>query len=174
MFTIGHSTRSVEEFAGFLKKYDIELLVDIRSYPGSKRCPQFNKEQMQLWLPKHGVEYTHLDKLGGRRTKQSVDRNLIDGWTHPSFRNYAGYMMSDEFEQGLGQLIDLSKQYRLAYMCSEAVWWKCHRRMVSDALVVRGHDVQHIMSGLSQHELTNFASFDNGKLTYPGKQVCLV
>jgi uncharacterized protein (DUF488 family) len=174
MFTIGHSTRSIEEFIELLEKYNIELLVDIRSYPGSRRYPQFNKEQMQTWVPAHGVKYTHLEKLGGRRVKQPVDQSLIDGWTHPSFRNYAGYMLTEDFENGLEKLIELSKQYKLAFMCSEAVWWKCHRRMVSDALVARGFDIEHIMGGLSKHELTSFASIENGVLTYPGKQVSLL
>jgi uncharacterized protein (DUF488 family) len=106
--------------------------------------------------------------------KQPVDQSLIDGWTHPSFRNYAGYMLTEDFENGLEKLIELSKQYKLAFMCSEAVWWKCHRRMVSDALVARGFDIEHIMGGLSKHELTSFASIENGVLTYPGKQVSLL
>lgn len=170
IYTIGHSTRELADFVGLLKQYQVNMLADIRSYPSSRRCPQYNQEAMQHWLPEHGIAYQHIAALGGRRPKGTVSLELIGGWTHPAFRNYAAYMQSDTFECGLAELIELAKSHTVAYMCSEAVWWKCHRRMVSDALTARGIEVEHIMdSSLSRHELTGFAETHGDRVVYPGQ-----
>lgn len=170
IYTIGHSTRDIDTFARLLKRHGVDTLADVRSYPSSRHTPQYNQEAMQHWLPEHGIAYQHIAALGGRRPKGAVSLELIGGWTHPSFRNYAAYMQSDFFERGLAELIELAEHHTVAYMCSEAVWWKCHRRMISDALVARGIEVEHIMdTGLQQHELTNFAELRDDKVIYPGQ-----
>lgn len=170
IYSIGHSTRDIQTFADLLEQYHVDLLVDIRSYPTSRHCPHFNQEAMRSWLPEYGIAYTHLPDLGGRRTKSSVSLELIGGWTHPSFRNYAAYMQSAYFKRGLAQLIDLASSHTAAYMCSEAVWWRCHRRMVSDALSFHGLDIEHIMDrGLSRHQPTSFAETNGETVIYPGQ-----
>lgn len=170
IYTIGHSTRDLDTFVGLLRRHGIGLVADIRSYPTSRHCPHYNQEAMAHWLPEHGIAYHHIPDLGGRRGKSAVTHDLISGWTHPAFRNYAAYMQSDYFERGVTNLMELAEHHTVAYMCSEAVWWKCHRRMVSDSLVFRGFDVQHIMDhGLNRHEPTSFAEPHGTQVVYPGQ-----
>ena len=122
IYTIGHSTHSIEEFISLLKTYEIELLVDVRSYPGSNYMPQFNKENMEKWVPENGIEYMHMPSLGGRRKKNhDIDESLVDGWRNTSFQNYAAYSLTKEYEEALGELISLEKEKRVCYMCSESV-----------------------------------------------------
>lgn len=171
IFTIGHSTRTQEEVGALLKKYSIDTLVDIRSYPSSKHQPQWNKYAINE--NKLGVKYVWIKELGGRRSKQKVDPDINGAWTHPSFHNYADFIQTKEFEVGLNKLLNIPN--RVAYMCSEAVWWKCHRRIVSDVLEVKGYEVYHIMDdGLSRHKISEFSEVTDGIITYPSKQLTLV
>ena len=166
IWTIGHSTRSLDEFLALLIKHNIRLLVDIRSFPGSRRYPHFNKENLSVSLPDNGIEYRHMVGLGGRR-KPAKD-SINTAWRHPSFRGYADYMQTDEFKNEIEILEGLADKVRTAYMCSEAPWWKCHRSLVSDVLKVRGWEVYHIMEGgkLTEHPFTSPARTEQGKLFY--------
>ena len=126
-----------------LQSFKIEIVIDILSYPGSRKFPQFNKETLAISLPDNNIEYIHLKKLGGRRKVNPDSKNTT--WLHAAFRGYADYMETQSFAEGIKELIDIALQKRTAYMCSEAVWWRCHRSMVSDYLKADGWDVQHIM-----------------------------
>lgn len=172
LFTIGHSTHSLEEFLALLARHDIEALADIRRFPGSRKYPHFNADQLGPALQRVGIEYRWLEALGGRRGKQrdasdGVLRN--GGLRNESFRNYADYMASEEFQAGLEQLLELARQKRTAYMCSEGLFWRCHRRLVSDLLLARGYSVQHIMPAgkLQGHALTQEARVDDAAVSYP-------
>ena len=166
VWTIGHSTRTLEHFIDMLQSFNIELLVDIRSFPGSKRVPQFNKENLEISMPANNISYVHLKLLGGRRPVKKDSKNT--GWKHPAFRGYADYMETDEFNTGIHQLEDLAIKQRTAYMCSEAVWWSCHRSMVSDYLKLNGWTVHHIMevNKATEHTYTQPAKIINGQLSY--------
>ena len=166
VWTIGHSTRTLEEFIEMLNSFKIEIVVDIRSFPGSRKFPQFNKESLQITLPENDIEYIHLKKLGGRRKVNPDSKNT--SWRHLAFRAYADYMETDDFKEGIKELEPIILKERTAYMCSEAVWWRCHRSMVSDYLKVHGWKVMHIMAvGKEQeHPFTAPARIVNGELTY--------
>lgn len=166
IWTIGHSTRSLEEFIAMLKSFDIEMLVDVRSYPGSRKFPQFNKENLSETIPATGIEYIHIRDLGGRRKVDPDSKNIA--WRHPAFRGYADYMETEGFEKGIQELISLATRKRVAYMCSEAVWWRCHRSMISDYLKAKGWNVMHIMAeGKEQeHPYTSPAKIVDGELNY--------
>src|SRR5665213_1314394 len=157
LFTVGHSTREWGEFVALLKSWGIEELVDVRTVPRSGAFPWFSKEQMEKALPKSAIEYIHLSKLGGFR--HSIKDSVNTGWQNSRFRAYADYMQTDEFQEGLEELNQLRKKRRVCVMCSEAVWWRCHRRMIADAEVARGIPVKHMMSQkvATRHELTEFA-----------------
>jgi uncharacterized protein (DUF488 family) len=148
--TIGHSTHSAEEFIGMLKAFSIAHLVDIRSYPGSRRYPHFNKEALQQVLLLNTIHYTHMPELGGRRKPKADSKNTA--WKNESFRGYADFMESGEFKQGIERLESIALRESTAYMCSEAVWWKCHRSLVSDCLKARGWKVLHIMNSVKEEE----------------------
>lgn len=151
-FTIGHSTRSLPEFIGLLKDSGIELLVDVRSFARSRTNPQFNEDTLPSALEAEGIGYLHVKALGGRRGKSaSADASPNEYWTHPAFRNYADYATTDAFREGLQTLIELGSRHRCAIMCSEAVWWRCHRRIIADYLLSRRKDVRHI---LDAHHVT--------------------
>ncbi len=171
IWTIGHSTRSLEEFISILRSFDIELVADIRSFPGSRRFPHFNKEALAQSLPKESIEYIHLPELGGRRKVMHDSKNTV--WRNAAFRGYADYMETDGFKQGIRRLEKLALQKRTAYMCSEAVWWRCHRSMVSDYLKVQGWKVMHIMAvGKSEeHPFTAPAHTIQGILFYADKEI---
>ena len=166
IWTIGHSTRSFEEFVTMLHSFQIELVADVRSYPGSRRYPHFNKEILTKTLPENGIEYVHLLGLGGRR-KTIADSNNM-GWRHTAFRGYADYMETEEFENAAKELEVLAQAKRVAYMCSEAVWWRCHRSMISDWLKMRGWTVWHVMGTdkKEEHPWTGPARVIDGKLDY--------
>lgn len=166
IWTIGHSTRSLEEFVHLLKSFNIELLVDVRHYPGSRKSPQFNKENMATTLPENGFKYKHIVELGGRRKVDPNSKN--DAWRLASFRGYADYMETDEFKTALKQLETLATEKRTAIMCAEAVWWSCHRSLISDALKAQGWKVFHIMNQktATEHPYTAPAKLMNGKLDY--------
>lgn len=140
--------------------------MDIRSYPGSRRYPHFNKENLALSLPQEGIAYLHLAKLGGRRKSNPDSKNTA--WRHPAFRSYADYMESDDFKEGIQELMEVARKQNTAYMCSEAVWWRCHRSLVSDYLKNKGYTVMHIMSEkkAEEHPYTSPAKIINGELKY--------
>ena len=166
IWTIGHSTRSAEDFLELLKSKDIARLVDIRTFPGSRRYPHFNKEILSQFLNAQGIEYHHLIGLGGRRKPDKDSVNTA--WRHASFRGYADYMQTEEFRKNITLLEDLGATKFTAYMCSEAPWWKCHRSLVSDYLKVRGWKVLHIMEKgkVTEHPFTSPARTVQGQLFY--------
>ncbi len=168
LWTIGHSTLSIEDFISKLRSFEMQLLADVRSYPGSRRYPHFNKEKLNGSLSDAGIRYEHFPELGGRRRARPDSLNMT--WRNESFRGYADYMETNEFRQGVERLLDLAAKQRLAIMCSEAVWWRCHRSLISDYLKVKGIDVRHIMSiGKAEpHPLTSAARIVNGELSYRG------
>ena len=168
IWTIGHSTLSIEDFIARLHSFQIELLADVRSFPGSRRYPQFNKESLKTSLERVGIRYEHFRELGGRRRARPDSLNVA--WRNESFRGYADYMETDEFHAGVKRLLELAAQQRLAIMCSEAVWWRCHRSMISDYLKAEGIDVMHIMSEAKSepHPFTSAARVVDGKLSYRG------
>jgi uncharacterized protein (DUF488 family) len=168
IWTIGHSTHSLEEFVAMLKAHDITQLVDVRTIPKSRRVPQFNAESLSAALPKLAIEYVHLKVLGGLRHAKKDSLNT--GWRNASFRGYADYMGTDEFRQGIERLVKLARTKRTAIMCAEAVPWRCHRSLIGDALLARGVHVEDIMSATSSrdHELTPFAKVHELEITYPG------
>ena len=166
-FTVGHSTRSFEEFVLLLGTYDVELVVDVRSVPRSRHNPLFNKETLPDSLKDRGIRYVHLPELGGLRRPKSESVNL--GWQNKSFRGYADYMQTKEFAENLLKLVSLIQNNCLALMCAEAVPWRCHRNLLADALVVRHIKVKHILVEATciNHELTCFARVEGAKITYP-------
>lgn len=168
IWTIGHSTLSIEELIARLRAFEIQVLVDVRSFPGSRRYPQFNKETLAESLTAAGVEYLHFKDLGGRRRARADSRNVA--WRNESFRGYADYMETDYFAQGIARLLDVARARRTAIMCSEAVWWRCHRSLISDYLKVNGVEVIHIMApGKSEaHPFTPAAQIVSGQLSYRG------
>lgn len=172
LYTIGHSTRTLEELIQVLKAHSIQVLVDIRSFPMSRRLPHFNREALEKSLAAAGIRYLWLKSLGGRRKKTRDDSPHL-ALRSPGFRNYADYMLSDEFEQGTGQLLEVAEHSRTAYMCAERVYFRCHRMLVSDWLVAHGHEVLH-MDGTGPprpHRLTAEARLSNGKLIYRGDRL---
>lgn len=167
LYTIGHSTRSLDELIHILEHYQIRILVDVRSMPGSRRVPDFDKENLEPALAASGIRYVHLRALGGLRhtTKTSVNT----GWRNKSFRGFADYMQTADFEQGLDMLIGLADQAPTAIMCAEAVPWRCHRSLIGDAMLARGFTVVDIFSEQKTelHHLTAFAKVEGEKITYP-------
>ena len=168
IYTIGHSTRSSEQFLDLLKAHGIEELVDVRAIPQSRYNPQFGQEELAASLKQAGIGYVHLGKLGGLRHSRKDSVNL--GWQNSSFRGFADYMATPEFQEGLDELKALAEKKRVAIMCAEAVPWRCHRSLIADALTTQGWQVLHIQSRktASPHELTPFLKVQDGKLTYPG------
>lgn len=168
IWTIGHSTRSLADFINILKSFGIEILVDVRRFPGSRKFPHFNREELAIALPENNIKYLHLEALGGRRKGQPDSQNTA--WRLASFRGYADYMSTKEFQEAMEILQHKAKNSRLAYMCSEAVWWSCHRSLISDQLKVLGWKVNHIMSETKEmeHPYTKPARIIDGKLSYKG------
>jgi len=167
LYTIGHSTRSIDEFIDLLNNHGVSLLVDIRTVPRSRHNPQFNKDALPGSLSAAGIEYRHFPELGGLRKARGDSINT--GWRNASFRGYADYMQTPEFEEGLKQLISMAEIRTVAIMCAEAVHWRCHRMLVADALLVRGVDVRHIQSATraEPHRLTTFARVTGTTIAYP-------
>ncbi len=169
IYTVGHSTHPIERFLELLGEHRIALLADVRSFPSSRRWPQFNQAALEQSLNRAAIEYCWLKLLGGRRHGVRPD-SPHTAWTHPAFRAYADYMEAAEFETGLAELVDAAAKARTAYMCSEGLWWRCHRRIISDVLLVRGWDVQHILPDgkLKAHALAPFARVVDGRIIYDG------
>ncbi|PWT80482.1 MAG: hypothetical protein C5B58_11465 [Acidobacteria bacterium] len=167
IWTIGHSTRDIDFFISLLKENGIKLLADVRSSPGSKRYPQFNKETLADSLGRAGIRYEHFPELGGRRKAKPDSKNVA--WRNKSFRGYADYMETDEFHNGVERLLDLATRAGpTAIMCAEVVWWRCHRSLISDYLKARGIEIVHIVdvNKTEQHPYTSAARIVNGKLSY--------
>ena len=144
IFTIGHSTRTIEEFLELLYSFDIKILADIRKMPGSRKYPQFDQEQLKKSLEESGIQYVYIADLGGRRPAKKDSKNTT--WRNKSFQGYADYMETDAFAEGAAELSKFALEKPTAMMCSEAVWWRCHRSMVSDYLKAKGWEVLHIMA----------------------------
>jgi uncharacterized protein (DUF488 family) len=169
VWSVGHSTHTLNGFLELLTAHGIALVADIRAVPRSRRHPWFHSDALAQSLPDHGVAYLHLSRLAGWRRVAAGSPN--GAWRNPSFRGYADYAMGDEFAAGLAQLRELAAAQPTAMMCSEALWWRCHRRLVADRLVAVGDIVCHIGSDgrASPHRLASFAAVTaDGQLTYPG------
>ena len=168
VWTVGHSTRSAEEFGQILTAHGVEVLVDVRSFPGSRRYPQFNKPALAESLASIGIKYQHEPRLGGRRTPRKDSHNTA--WRNASFRAYADHMETDEFRKGVEELLELARDARTAVMCAEALWWRCHRSLISDDLKAAGHSVVHIIdqTKTEDHPFTSAAQIVNGELSYRG------
>jgi len=167
IWTIGHSTRSIDDFISLLEEKGIMLLVDVRSWPGSKRYPQFNREALAKSLADAGILYEHVPELGGRRKPKPDSRNTA--WRNASFRAYADHMETEEFQKGIERLLVLAHEVGpAAIMCAEAVWWRCHRSLISDYLKSRGIEVMHILDAnkTQPHPFTSAARIVNGELNY--------
>lgn len=166
IFTIGHSTHTAEQFIALLKLFNISLLADVRNFPGSKRYPHFNKEPLETLLMENNIGYMHCKDLGGRR--KAVINSINTRWRSTAFRGYADYMATQEFKNAITQLEHIALEQTTAYMCAEAVWWSCHRALISDYLKLRGWRVMHIMSMLkaSEHPFTSAARISNNELRY--------
>lgn len=168
LYTIGHSTRPIGEFIELLKYYGVERLLDIRTVPGSRHNPQYGQAALEKSLQQAGIDYVYVKNLGGLRSKPKGE-SVNKGWRNASFRNYADYMQTDQFEVGIGELIENLNKAPTVIMCAEAVPWRCHRSLVGDAMLVRDYRVQDIISKTSatEHKLTSFAKVDGYRLTYP-------
>jgi len=167
IWTIGHSTRTIDEFVSLLKENEINLLADVRAWPGSKRYPQFNKEALTESLSAHAIHYEHFAELGGKRKSTPDSHNTA--WRNASFRGYADYMETEQFQKGIKRLLDVATEAGAsAIMCAEAVWWRCHRSLIADYLKARGLQVLHMLDAkkVESHPYTSAARIVNGKLSY--------
>jgi len=167
IWTIGHSTRTIDEFISLLEENEIKLLVDVRAWPGSKRYPQFNKDALAESLNAQGIHYEHFPELGGKRKSKPDSRNTA--WRNASFRGYADYMETEQFQKGIERLLDgAAEAGPTAIMCAEAVWWRCHRSLIADYLKVRGVKVLHVLRAnkVEPHPYTSAARIVNGELSY--------
>jgi uncharacterized protein (DUF488 family) len=171
LYTLGHSTHPIERFLELLGEHRIAALADVRSFPSSRRWPQFNQTPLADALGGAGIEYRWFKGLGGRRHDKRPD-SPHQAWTVAAFRSYADYTDGAEFAEGIDQLIAIAGAMRTAIMCSEGLWWRCHRRIVSDQMVLRGWSVEHIMpeGKLVAHRLPDFASVIDGRIIYDGGQ----
>jgi len=166
VYTVGHSNQAQERLVAALTKGGIDLVVDVRSFPASRRNPQFNRDVLVAALPGQGIGYRHLPELGGRRRPRAGSANMALG--DPGFRGFADYMATPEFEAGLVKLIEAAKEARAAIMCAETLPWRCHRSLIADALVARGVEVEHLIGGSRRrHALSPMARVEDGRVTYP-------
>lgn len=173
IYTIGHSHRTLDEFIRLLRAHKISTVVDIRRFPGSRKFPHFNRDNLEVWLPKHGMSYVWLQGLGGFRHGVKRGDSPHKGLASPGLRAYADYMDSDEFARAVSRLIALAQQSRTAYACAEAVYWRCHRMILSDYLVAQGFSVLHILGSEEpiSHRLTDGAVVTtDGRVTYPTRE----
>ena len=168
IWTVGHSTHTAEKFLEMLRAHEIKVLVDVRSFPGSRRYPQFNRDELARELGEVGIEYRHEPRLGGRRTPRADSHNTA--WKNASFRAYADHMESEAFQRGVEELLEVAATRRTAVMCAEAVWWRCHRSLIADYLKAEGHTVLHIIDQhkTEEHPFTSAAMIIEGKLSYRG------
>jgi uncharacterized protein (DUF488 family) len=168
VWTVGHSTRSAEEFGQMLTAHGIKVLVDVRMFPSSRRYPQFNRAALSESLAALGIEYKHEPRRGGRRAPRKDSHNTA--WKNPQFRAYADHMETDEFKNAVEELLELGRNARVAVMCAEALWWRCHRSLISDYLKAAGHTVIHILdqTKTEEHPFTSAARIIDGQLSYRG------
>lgn len=174
VWTIGHWTCPEGVFLERLDRHDIQTVVDVRSFPGSRKSPQYGAEAMRGWLDNAGIRYVHLVKLGGRRKAQHLDDpDLNSGWQNASFRNYADYTTTSDFTEGLAELEQIASGSRTAYLCGEPMPWRCHRLLISNVLTAKGWRVRHIMTDRTvEHELGKWGAAPEihaGQVTYPGQ-----
>jgi len=174
LYTVGHSTHPIETFLGLLSQHGIAVLADVRSFPSSRRWPQFNQAELQRSVENAEILYRWFKSLGGRRNLKRPD-SPHTAWREAAFRSYADYTESADFENGLHELVELALASRTAIMCSEGLWWRCHRRIISDNLTARGWEVRHIMPDgkLVSHVLADFATVRAGRVIYDGGQHAL-
>ena len=167
-FTVGHSTLSIDEFVALLGAVDVELVADVRTIPRSRTNPQYNRDVLPTTLKPFNLDYIHIPELGGLRSRSSVARAVNGFWQNESFHNYADYAMGEEFRSGLCKLRQVGHAQRCVLMCAEAVWWRCHRRIIADVLVALGCEVRHIRDAgpAELHELAPPALVVDGILTY--------
>jgi len=170
LFTLGHSTRPIDDFLALLEEHRIARLVDVRTVPRSRHNPQFNRDVLPAALERAGIAYTHMANLGGLRHTRRDSPNTA--WKNASFRGYADYMLTPEFDRAIDDLIALADREPVAILCAEAVPWRCHRSLIADALTARGVKVTHILGpGRTQpHSMTSFAHVEGPRVTYPGTQ----
>ena len=172
-FTIGHSTRSIDEFVHLLRVAEVTLVADIRSVPRSRTNPQYNKDVLPATLATYGIDYVHIAQLGGLRSKSKAIADATNGfWENRSFQNYADYALTPAFQEGLDQLLALGAKQRCAMMCAEAVWWRCHRRIVTDHLLARDEQVFHLMNTdtMAPASFNTAAVVKDGLISYPASQ----
>lgn len=170
IYTVGHSSRSYAEFVALLQSANVEMVVDVRSIPKSRRNPDYNLDRLPGLLASFAIGHEYIAELGGRRSKSRVVDPAVNAlWQNQGFHNYADYALSDTFQSGLARLVTLAASRRSAVMCAEAVWWRCHRRIIADHLLARGHLVVHLMSTASHPpaSLTRGAAVDGDRVTYP-------
>lgn len=174
VLTVGHSTRSIEDFIEILRAQGVKRLADVRTVPRSRRNPQFNRDALPESLRAAGIRYVHLPGLGGLRHARRDSVNT--GWRNASFRGYADYMQTAEFAANLEELMKLARREQIAIMCAEAVPWRCHRSLIADALLARGVKVEHILSATRRqpHARTPFAKLEGTSVTYPPEQPTLL
>lgn len=172
LYTIGHSTRTIEDLISALKAHQVQTLVDIRAFPMSRRLPQFNRESLEQTLPAAGIRYVWMKALGGYR-KKTLEESPNIGLRNQSFRNYADYMLTPEFDRAMSDLLALAGSSRTAYMCAERVYFRCHRMLISDWLVAHGHEVPHIDAEgpVKPHTLMAEARIVDGRLIYRGDRL---
>jgi uncharacterized protein (DUF488 family) len=166
LWTIGHSNRTLEQFVGLLNAQEIELLADVRRFPGSRRLPHFNQENLSKSLASVGIEYIHFPELGGRR--KALPNSPNNAWRNEAFRGYADFMMTPEFRAGIDRLLKHAREKRTAIMCAEALWWQCHRSLIADYLKASGHTIMNILAAnkVEEHPFTSAARMVEGKLSY--------
>jgi uncharacterized protein (DUF488 family) len=172
IWTIGHSTRTIDEFVSLLKENEISLLVDVRAWPGSKRYPHFNKEALEESLNAHAIHYEHFPELGGKRKSTPDSHNTA--WRNASFRGYADYMETEQFQRGIERLLNVAAESgATAIMCAEAVWWRCHRSLIADYLKARGLEVMHMLGAekVESHPYTSAARIVDGQLSYEAESL---
>ena len=172
IWTVGHSTRTIDEFISLLKANEVKVLADVRAWPGSKRYPQFNKEALAESLSVHGIRYEHFPELGGKRKSKPDSHNTA--WRNASFRGYADYMETEQFQKGIKRLLDFAAETgATAIMCAEAVWWRCHRSLIADYLKSRGVEVLHVLGAnkVEPHPYTLAARIVNGELSYEAESL---
>lgn len=170
VYTVGHSTRTIGEFVGLLGSGPVELVIDVRTVPRSRRNPQYNEDVLGAELAAYDIGYMRMAALGGLRSRAPDVPSFVNGmWENPSFHNYADYALSSEFSLALDELLRISASQRCAIMCAEAVWWRCHRRIIADYLIASGCSVLHLMSEgrVDRAELTRGAKIDGSKIVYP-------
>ena len=171
IWTIGHSTNALEKFIDILRSAGIEVVADVRSYPGSREYPQFNKENLMVSLPADQINYFHISNLGGRRKVNKDSKNTA--WRHPAFRGYADYMETTDFKIGIEELFFIAEKNRTAILCAETLWWRCHRSMIADYLKLNGWKVVHLFSNhkTEEHPFTQPAKIKNGNLDYSSEEL---